>query len=298
MNRYINQILKIKIIPILIQKMSLKEIVIPFISQISYYISQKKKEDKELDNHQNILKDDIKKLQIQKNTVVDSLSQIIRKEKFAISYLNFFNKLKKELLENYDIKIEDDIQNFSQLLIDFKEHGYNAAEIIKEYLKSLSIKLEIKTGEADIQSLQNQRNNLIKHVEDLQAQVELHRQTMNIYHQLETMKFGLKELKQLWNTILEITEANNISYEEAVSKFIKDIEKNYDDKLGFEKKVKEMKDELALLNNKVINCRTIIQSQPSIGPALSSILQKGTIEQNIIDIHYLIETLNNIDISQ
>ena len=54
---------------------------------------------------------------------------------------------------------------------DFKEHGYNGSEIIKEYLKSLSIKLEIKTSEADLQSLQNQRIDLMKHVKYLQAQV-------------------------------------------------------------------------------------------------------------------------------
>ncbi len=116
----------------------------------------------------------------------------------------------------------------------------------------------------NLQSLQNQRNDLINQADFLQGQVDLHRQTMNIYQQLEIMKFGLKELKQLWNTLLEITEDNNISYEEAVSKFIKDIEKNYDDRLGFEKKVQEMKDELALMNNKMINYRTIMQLQPSI----------------------------------
>jgi hypothetical protein len=58
-------------------------------------------------------------------------------------------------LENYAIKIEDDIQGFSQLINDFKEHGYDAAEIIKEYLRSLSIKLEIKTYESNVRSLQN-----------------------------------------------------------------------------------------------------------------------------------------------
>ena len=85
------------------------------------------------------------KLKLQKNTAVENLNQIIQKERFVISYLDFFNKLKKEILENYAIKMEEDIQGFSQLINDFKEHGYNATEIIKEYLKSLSIKLEIKT---------------------------------------------------------------------------------------------------------------------------------------------------------
>ena len=130
----------------------------------------------------------------------------------------------------------------------------------------------------------------MKQVEHLQSQVDQHRQTMNIYNKLEERKFGLKELKQLWNTILEITEANAISNEEGVSKFFQDIEKNYDDKLGFEKKVKEM-------NEEVNKCRSIILSQQSIGSTLYSLLQKGMVEQNIIDIHYLIETINNTDIS-
>ena len=47
---------------------------------------------------------------------------------------------------------------FSQLINDFKEHGYDAAEIIKEYLKSLSIKLEIKTHESHITKLSEQRD--------------------------------------------------------------------------------------------------------------------------------------------
>jgi len=112
----------------------------------------------------------------------------------------------------------------------------------------------------------------------LQDQVGYHKQTMDIYRELEEMKLGLKELKQLWKTIIEIGEANDISYKDAVSKFIKDIEKNYDDKLGFEKKVKEIKDEVIILNNNVIKYRTITQSQSLIGPALSNLLQKGLIE--------------------
>ena len=57
---------------------------------------------------------DISNLEVQKNTAVENLNQIIQKERLTY-YLDFFNKLKKELLENYAIKIEDDIQGFSQL---------------------------------------------------------------------------------------------------------------------------------------------------------------------------------------
>ncbi|HXT83388.1 MAG TPA: hypothetical protein VN704_03510 [Verrucomicrobiae bacterium] len=150
--------------------------------------------------------------------------------------------------------------------------------------------MEVKTSEADLRSLQIQRNDLIKQLEYMQAQVDQHRQTMHIYNELEARKFGLKELKQLWNTIMEIADANDISYDDAVSKFIKDIETNYYDKLGFEKRVKEMKDE-------VIKWRSIMLSQQTVGPALYNLLQKGMVEQNIIDIHQLVETVNNTEIS-
>jgi hypothetical protein len=72
----------------------------------------------------------------------------------------------------------------------------------------------------------------------LQDQVNQHQQTMNIYYQLEDMKLGFKELKQLRYTILEISKANKISPDKAVTKFLEDIEKEYDNKLGFETKNK------------------------------------------------------------
>ena len=55
------------------------------------------------------------------------------------------------------------------------------------------------------------------------------------------MNFGLKELKLLMSTITEIAQANNIPYDKAVSKFFRDIEEQYDKKLGFENKISEKK---------------------------------------------------------
>jgi hypothetical protein len=77
-----------------------EQIEIPFTSEILYYVPRKKREYHDLENYLKNLKDDISKLEVQKNTVVENLNQIAKKERFAISYLDFFNKLKKELLEN------------------------------------------------------------------------------------------------------------------------------------------------------------------------------------------------------
>ena len=62
----------------------IKETIIQFISQISSYISQKKNENKEIENYKKT-QDDINKLPTQKNTEIENLNQIYKREKAAIS---------------------------------------------------------------------------------------------------------------------------------------------------------------------------------------------------------------------
>ncbi len=167
---------------------------------------------------------------------------------------------------------------------DFKEHGYDAYKIIDEYLKSLFLKLMINTNEANIRTLSEQITSLNNSLLSLESQVSTHKQTMDIYYELEGMRFGFKELKQLWHAIYEIAEANKISSKEAISKFLKDIENQYDYKLGFKTKVK---------NNKVTRDSILFRLQPSIGPTLSNLIQKGITEYDIIDINRLVELFTN-----
>jgi hypothetical protein len=211
----------------------------------------------------------------------------------VLSYLSFFHSLEIELKKNHDINLKDDILSFSQVIDDFKGHGYKAHEIINEYLKPRCLKLDIATKEAHIRVLSKQKASSNNSILSLDSEVSIHRQTMNIYTNLEGMGFGLKELKQLWHSIREIAEANNISPKEAVSKFLKDIDEQYDDKLGFDSKVKEKEEELAQLKNKINHNRLMFRPEPSIGPTLSHLLQKGITEQDIIGISQLVQLCSN-----
>jgi hypothetical protein len=102
------------------------------------------------------------------------------------------------------------------------------------------------------------------------------------------MGFGLKELGQLWLTISEIAKANIIPAEQAVSKFLKDVEEQYRDKLGFEDKVNEKRNEILQLNNQVNYDRLILQFAPFIGTALLNHYKNGVSEQEIVGINQLI----------
>jgi hypothetical protein len=264
-----------------------------FTSEISHYLSQKKKEYKELENYKKELEKDIKIEESKSKKIEFELGLLKQEQKYVMTFIDWFYDLKRKLSENYDIKIEDDIQGFSQLINDFKEHGYDAAEIIKEYLRSLSIKLEIKTHESHITKLSEQRASLNNSVLYLQSEIDDHKQTLDVYSQLKAIEFGLKELKQLRYTILEIAGENNISRTEASSKFLKDVEEQYDTKLGFESKIKEKREELVVLNNQINASRQILWFTPIIGPSLSNLFQKGLCEQDILGINQLVETCSN-----
>ena len=268
--------------------LSASDIEIPFISQVSFYIDQKKKEIFKLNNHQKTIEKDIQSLQNQKSTAIENLKQITAKEKFVISYIKWFYNLEKALLEGYSIHIKNEIERFSHLINDFKEHGYDAYKIIQEYTRSLSIKLEIETEQGKLRGLQKKEMDLITSLSNLESKVCNHKITMDTYTQLEGMSFGLKELRQLWDTIREIAYANNISSDEAVSKFLKDVKEQYDKKLGFEPEIKEKEKELYNLKSQINAQKIALNLQPHIVPSLQQLFQNGVTDEDIINMNHLI----------
>src|SRR2546428_5548467 len=58
------------------------------------------------------------------------------------------------------------------------------------------------------------------------------------------MGFGLKELRRLRDTLLELAAANNMDVHNAIQKFFTDIEEEYDKKLGYELKTENLKAEI------------------------------------------------------
>jgi outer membrane murein-binding lipoprotein Lpp len=104
------------------------------------------------------------------------------------------------------------------------------------------------------------------------------------------MGFSLKELKFLWHTINEVAIANNIPPYESVQKFLRDIEEQYDDKLGFESKVDNLRAEVNRLAQEENRLRSQLLILPLVAPSLTRLLQVGVSEQNIVDIAELLKS--------
>jgi len=272
------------------------DIKVPFVSQVSFFIAKKRKEIYKLNNHQKSIEKNIQSLKEQERKTKNDLNTIAQKQRFLASYIKWFISLEQSLRQNYNIEMKQDIQSFCQLINDFKEKGYSVDAIVQEYLKSISLKGEVKTNEDKIQFLQGQISQLTKQVSFLESQINQHKITLDKYSYLEAMGFGIKELNQLWNNLLEISEANEISHRDAVSKFLKDIEEQYDSKLGFEKKVNEKRTELVLINRELNNSRQNLFLNPLVGSSLFNLLQRGIVEQDITNINQLVENVTTKDI--
>ena len=269
------------------------EIKVPFISQVSNLITQKRNECVKLEDYRKKINEETEKAVFQRELSEKRLAKTKREERDAMSYLRMFSELKSLLFDCYGIDTKEGLKGLAKLIYDFKVNGYDPAKIIYEYTSSLSLRLEIKENENRIKELCQQRNSLQNLVLSLDSQVSMHRQTMNVFRELEAIGFGLADLKQIWYTILEISNIKKITTKEAVSRFIKDVEEQYYSKLSFQDRVKEDRDDLYQLKKKVHEHRQILQCQPFLGSTLQSLFQNGVSEQDIVGINQLARLQNN-----
>jgi predicted nucleic acid-binding Zn-ribbon protein len=118
----------------------------------------------------------------------------------------------------------------------------------------------------DIDSLKNDKANLEEQRSSLQAEVEIRNQWISAYDRLIEMRFGLNELTFLYDTIMEIAHEKEIPAKNAVSKFLSDVEEQYDRKVGFESKLHSMRDQVSKLGKEYVKKCAELLSNQFIGP--------------------------------
>ena len=141
----------------------------------------------------------------------------------------------------------------------------------------------------NLRNLEARIANLSQQCSMAEVKVNLHSQAISKYTQLESIGFGLKELTLLLDIVNEIAEANNIPIENVTSKFITDIEDDYDKKLGFESKLEKLHEEVNKVSQELTLRRTELLTLQLVGPALSKLIQSGLKEQHIINVASVFE---------
>jgi len=206
--------------------------------------------------------------------------------------LQWYDFLKQNLFDNYNINLDDETLFFSIIIDDFKKYNYNILDILKEYKQIQSLRKERDQIQNDINLNTPTLQTLLQQVDDLTSRLAYSRQTMNICWQLDAMGFDLKKLKQLYGTITEIALANHIPIgNAAVTKFLNDIENQYDNKLGFETKIKELNAKKSELENEIPHYKSNLLFLSRMAQSLVYLSNNGVTNEDIINMTLLVISL-------
>ena len=224
------------------------------LSQIQEQIQQQVAEKKKVEI-------DIMGLRDQESLAKYDLDKAREENKELFVELKNLRELKSQL-EKLGIRL-DDIPRFAKTMNAVRELGYDPGYIISMVSNIHTLKAQHMDLTETVAFLDRMRTKLQYEDDYLQEQVAYHTQSMSKYEELESMGFGLKELKLLWYIILEIADANKIPADRAIQKFFTDVEQQYDDKLGFEGKVQNLKSESRMDERVKESNRIAINNQSS-----------------------------------
>jgi hypothetical protein len=257
------------------------------LSQIPEYINLKKEEKKKLEEEIEKSEENKKCLEAESSKIESLIDEEIRSHKMTTQKLRWISHLKLELAK-HNIPLND-LEQFVKVINGINNYGYNINKVINEFSDLNRLTAEKNALELAVQNLENTVNKLKQEKSSIEQALYFHNQTLSVYNMLDRMQFGLKELKQLRSTIIEIGIANNMSSDQAIQKFYMDLEHDYDNKLGFESKLEKLRLEIADLSRDQTRLRSETLAQPLAGPMLVRLIQRGITEQDIVDITHFFE---------
>ena len=129
-------------------------------------------------------------------------------------------------------------------VVGARQLGFDPRVIVEKVSNLEKLETDQKALQEKVKFLNEEIHRLGLSCSYLEKEELVHSHRISIYKDLESMGMGIKELKLLWNTIVEIVTANKISEDRASEKFFSDVREQYDDKLGFEVTLQNLKSEI------------------------------------------------------
>lgn len=142
-----------------------------------------------------------------------------------------------------------DNTRFVEAVIGAKKLGFDPHIIVQKVSNLMNLETEQKGFEEEVKSLKEKVEGLKLKCSDLEQEELTHNYSISLYRELEKRGMGIKQIKLLLHTVTEIASANNISEDKATEKFFSDVQKQYDDKLGFELELQNLKSEVQKSEN-------------------------------------------------
>jgi hypothetical protein len=253
------------------------------LSKVKEHIDENTAKKKELEIKLEDLKNNISTKNNQKSEIENARDLAMQQKKMADLEIKSYSNA-KQVLDRHNLSISEDISKFANVVRCIAEYGYDPKKVLEEFnniqhLEDKKRALEITTNVLELSIAELGRLESI-----LQDKIFLHSETLPVYDELATLGFGSNELITLRNLIVNIANSLDKYPPLAVKKFFKDIKTQYNTKLGFERQVENLKLEFQTLIDKIEKGLQTLKIQPMIGPVLTTLLQIGLNEHDIIKV--------------
>jgi hypothetical protein len=187
-------------------------------------------------------KEEIERVQLRIRNEKRNLAVVLEDHGTTLDELTQFSSF-KAVMRNNGITLGDSLR-FVEAVVGAKKLGFNARLIVEEVSNLMNLEKDQKSLEGSVKSLDEKIQELKQNCSNLEQEESAHSYSISIYKDLEKMGMGIKQLKLLLNTITEIATAYNLSQRQAAEKFFYDVQKQYDDKLGFESELQNLTSEI------------------------------------------------------
>jgi hypothetical protein len=202
------------------------------------------------------LEEEIQRLESVASEAKKRLDKALEDEAVTMKDLNDFSNFRREMNKHQVAMVDAPLT--IRTINDVRELGYDMNTLVSK----VSNFEQLQIVEKELKDFSTKRKDKLESdCKYFESQIEVHSQTLAKYGELEDMGFGLKEQKLLWHKVREIGVANQMNPKEAVQKFLKDVQEEYDAKLGFEPKIQKSRSELQNNALMIQNMSSILTTQ-------------------------------------
>ena len=251
------------------------------ISQIPQFMKKKIEEKKELESRVQKLSiklGELSHVREEKELEIERLSKM--KETGTKNYQTF--TILKSRLKQYGIEMEN-MEEFVKCVVGITKENYNHAQILKKITDYENLEKNSRYYNEQVDLKKYEVDKLNQQINIKQNILSLFKIKVDNLHEVETMGFGINELRTLTNMLNEIGKENNQSFDEIRKEFFDDLE-DYEEVIGSRRDIDRLKNELKILEVQTMKERERYNAYPKIIESITRLSGAGISEADIIKI--------------